>query len=537
MGQYSVSKWAKSLYQNHIPQDGTIAGYHCWTWFQDGKRGWFPLDASDSRRWKDAKRPEVAEYLFGNLVLERSAVAMSRGRDLTLEPAQKAGTLNYFIYPYAEADGKTVEAKWDLRYHRLDEKTALVQNTPPDVQQQIDELRRIVEEQRKEIGELRAQVGLSPSPAPKAAKPAAIVTAPSRERVNVYGFLRLDGIWDSSATNNSQAPQFLQSPSSANIARNGNSVLNINPRLTRLGFNFAAPSDTLKGTNVTGKLELDWDNGSGVTVESRPLPRIRHAYLQLQRGTNSFLFGQTWDIISPLFPSPNDDTLMWNVGNLGDRRPQARYTYERANHPFNLAVGIGLTGAIDGQDLDANGIRDGEDSGLPNVQARIGWKGRTGSLGFWGHYAWETATKKVAGHNHFGSYSLGLDAVLQLARAWDVRGELWTGQNLSDFRGGIGQGVNATKGLPIRAAGGWVEAGYQPTSVYRIALGYTLDSPNVGDIPMGGRTRNDAVYLHNKWRITGNTSIGLNYLYWTTRYQGLATGTDHRLNGFVQHDF
>src|SRR5213075_2902130 len=84
---------------------------------------------------------------------------------------------------------------------------------------------------------------------------------------------------------------------------------------------------------------------------------------------NSWLFGQTWDIISPLFPSPNDDTLMWNAGNIGDRRPQFRYTYEPARRPLSVSVGLGLTGAIDAQDLDANGIRDGEDSGLPNVQA------------------------------------------------------------------------------------------------------------------------------------------------------------------------
>ena len=57
--------------------------------------------------------------LFGGLVLERAAVAVSRGRDLTLSPPQKAGPLNYFIYPYAEADGKTVPASWNLTYHVL----------------------------------------------------------------------------------------------------------------------------------------------------------------------------------------------------------------------------------------------------------------------------------------------------------------------------------------------------------------------------------------------------------------------------------
>ncbi|HZO88319.1 MAG TPA: transglutaminase domain-containing protein [Chthonomonadaceae bacterium] len=543
-----------------LPKEGTIGGYHCWTWFRDPTQGWVPLDASDARRWLDSGKPEVRDYLFGNLVLARSAVVMSCGRDITLDPPQKAGPLNYFIYPYAEADGKPVEAKWELSFRRKEAASAAAASPAPqaqatssspvsssagaaaaladparqDLQQQIDELRRLVEEQRQEIAQLRQQVG--PLPAPPA-KPPTIPTVASRERVSVYGFLRLDTIWDSGATNNSQTPFFVQSPSSPNVTRAGNSVLTLHPRLTRLGLNFAAPPDTLKGYNITGKFEMDWQNGSGLTPESRPLLRIRHAYLQLQRGASSLLLGQTWDIISPLYPSPNDDTLMWNAGNLGDRRPQIRYAYDPTTSPFNLAFGVGLASAVDNQDLDTNGIRDGEDSGLPNVQMRLGWKSRTASAGVWGHYAWETATKMVAGQGSFPGYSIGLDLLWQPTARWDLRGELWTGQNLSDFRGGIGQGVNPTTGLPIRSSGGWVEAGFQPTRLYRIALGYTLDSPNVRDIPAGGRTRNDAIYLANRWRIGGNTSVGLNYLFWTTQYKGLATGTDHRLDAFVQHDF
>ena len=102
-----------------IPQEGTVAGYHCWTWFKDPERGWLPLDASDGRRWQDAGRADIRDRLFGNLVLERSAVALSRGRDITVSPAQKAGPLNNFIYPYAEADGQAVDAKWEFRYKLL----------------------------------------------------------------------------------------------------------------------------------------------------------------------------------------------------------------------------------------------------------------------------------------------------------------------------------------------------------------------------------------------------------------------------------
>jgi hypothetical protein len=103
-----------------VPSTGKIGGYHCWTWFYDQEKGWLPLDASDGRRWLDAGMREVKDKLVGALVLERSAVALSKGRDITLKPAQKAAPLNNFIYPYAEADGKSVEAKWELTYELLE---------------------------------------------------------------------------------------------------------------------------------------------------------------------------------------------------------------------------------------------------------------------------------------------------------------------------------------------------------------------------------------------------------------------------------
>ncbi len=102
-----------------LPTEGNIPGYHCWMWFFDPDNGPTPVDAADARRWTDAGHADVARSLFGRLVLERSAVAVSRGRDLTLSPPQKSGPLNYFIYPYAEADGLPLTASWKLNYHVL----------------------------------------------------------------------------------------------------------------------------------------------------------------------------------------------------------------------------------------------------------------------------------------------------------------------------------------------------------------------------------------------------------------------------------
>jgi transglutaminase-like putative cysteine protease len=102
-----------------LPAEGKITSYHCWVLFRDPQRGWVPLDAADGRRWLDAGNETNKDYDFGNLFVTRSAVLVSRGRNLTLAPSQHGGTLNNFITPYAEVDGKPVAVKTEIRYRML----------------------------------------------------------------------------------------------------------------------------------------------------------------------------------------------------------------------------------------------------------------------------------------------------------------------------------------------------------------------------------------------------------------------------------
>ncbi|HXI41078.1 MAG TPA: transglutaminase domain-containing protein, partial [Bryobacteraceae bacterium] len=85
-----------------VPPDrgsGQIAGYHCWAEFYAKGIGWVPIDASEA-----AKDPSRREYFFG--AHDENRVEFTRGRDLVLNPPQAGEPLNYFVYPYAEADGK-----------------------------------------------------------------------------------------------------------------------------------------------------------------------------------------------------------------------------------------------------------------------------------------------------------------------------------------------------------------------------------------------------------------------------------------------
>lgn len=278
--------------------------------------------------------------------------------------------------------------------------------------------------------------------------------------------------------------------------------------------------------------------------ESRQIIRIRHAYLRLDWRQASLLAGQTWDIVSPLLPTVNNDTVMWNAGNIGDRRPQLRIAYEAklGRGKFSFIGGIGLTSAVDSKDLDNNSFRDGEESGRPNVQGRIGYsyptgKDQTASIGFSGFYGFEKTARPVAGRTDFRSQAFNIDFTLPIVSRLSLRGEGWWGRNLSDVRGGAGQGIISATGREVRGRGGWSEATIKVSRYFAMSPGFSTDDPVDIDLPLGARTRNRAYYFANRITPGGNFLIGADYLRWLTDYKGFQRGVDHRFNIFLQYNF
>ncbi len=363
--------------------------------------------------------------------------------------------------------------------------------------------------------------------------------------IQFYGFLRLDAYYNSARMNNIILP-FTVSPEDGTAVDDDDAGFALDPRLTRVGMDLKVGE--MGGATVNGKLEIDFANFPSGSAESRATPRIRLAYIDLAGEEYALRVGQDWDVISPMFPAVNGETLMWNAGNTGDRRAQIQGRWAPSDSRFNVKACLGLTGAVTNEDLDA-GLpgatpeRDGFDSGLPHVQMRGAVKldgpveKKPVELGAWGAIGKTETDTSFGGETRFDVNILGADFQVPISEEFSVRGEGWTGENLGDFRGGIGQSINTTTGDEIGAVGGWAELAYAASAKTRYHAGSTLDDPDDDDLDNGRAERNFTGYVGMIHDWASGLRTGLDLIYWDTAWKNLEDGDGYRVNLYFQYNF
>jgi hypothetical protein len=315
---------------------------------------------------------------------------------------------------------------------------------------------------------------------------------------------------------------------------------NLTARQTRLGIRVDRQRDG--ELLVKGRIEIDFYGGGG---ENKNQPMLRHGYAEIEWPEKGLtvLAGQTSDLISPLFPATINYPVAWWAGNVGYRRPQIRVTRSQATADGGaLVLAAALSRSI-GDDFGKIEPGDsGADSGVPTVQVALSRQfsrsGKAGAVGISAHWGKEELREQLGEPLlEFDSWSVGLDYSIPLAGRYAFKGEVWTGEDLDDYLGGIGQGINRATGEPISSTGGWMAVEGRPNAKCFVGLGGSVDDPDDDNLPVGSRTRNGAFWATYLYDVRSYLRTGIEVSHWSTDYAGLADESALRVQGTVIYSF
>jgi hypothetical protein len=234
-----------------------------------------------------------------------------------------------------------------------------------------------------------------------------------KNKLQLTGFFKLDAVYQDAGVNGLTFPRYA-------VAGDGNSYLTVSH--SRFGFKYAGlPLNN--GMNVSAVLEWDFFDA---TSANQMKFRFRQGFFSLQKDKHTILFGQTWDLFSPLGPTTlMTNGYLWQTGNLGFRHAQIRYAFSGPHLDFAVALNDPATSG-------------GWKSKMPVLESRLGLKlgaNNKFQFGLSGIYGRENTETNTAFEGDFKDKvniaGVSLDWNLASGKLLSLKGEFARGENLS----------------------------------------------------------------------------------------------------------
>jgi len=401
------------------------------------------------------------------------------------------------------------------------------------LEEELNELKQLMRQQQERSREVAKNVIIeenAENSAEKIGKETSTTRTIGKFQFEPYGYIKLDASYDDSRTNYGNFVLYVL----GETENKNDDEFNMTARQTRLGLDITAPR--FSDWTTQGRIEIDFYGDGFASHENKSEALLRHAFFRVNKEDLSIIAGQTSDVISPLNPYTLNYTVGWAGGNIGYRPPQLGMAYNYAldnRSSLFMGVSIARTSGLVNEDLDLDGQNDGEDAGLPSIQARLAlatkyFTEKESVFGLCGHCGeeemnWDTIQRELT------SWSINLDFDIPFTDQISLKGEAFVGRNLDDYFGGILQGVNIVTREGIKAMGGWAQVRYQPGQKWQIHAGFGLDNPSDKYLDRGMRSKNRFVYINGLFEVIPSMMVGLECSHWETEYKEMRRGTDNRI--------
>ncbi len=320
-------------------------------------------------------------------------------------------------------------------------------------------------------------------------------------KFSVYGFIKLDAVYQDGGVNLLGASRYA-------LAGDGN--LFLTAQNSRFGFKLS-PAVLANGLKIAGTLE--WDLFDPSTPNQMKF-RTRQAFLTLTKGLSSFILGQTWDLFSPLGPTTlNVNGYLWQVGNIGFRHAQIRYTMSSKTIDFAVSVN---------DPASANGWR----TQMPVFQSRLGFKlAEKGQiqLGISGAYGRETNENTAAMpvyKNDVDIMGLSFDWMIPFGSGFALKGEYAMGENLAYFvsRAGVFHHIVERKYEGKKTNALWAQLSYA-RNAFSAWGGYSFEKLSDEDqLAAAELKETGCLMIGAQYALGGGVALGVEFSHFRSLY-------------------
>jgi hypothetical protein len=360
--------------------------------------------------------------------------------------------------------------------------------------------------------------------------------------VTPYGSLWAATTYETERTNNGDYTFYVFSKQDQ-----GEPTYHVDAKSTRIGFDVLGPRiPCLDCAQSGGKVEFDFQGTS--SLENKGTVLLRHAYWGVKNEEFRLLGGQTWDVISPLYPGSIMYTVYWGAGNIGYRRAQFRAErYVAISDDLLWTTQASINGNIVADTPPATINASGDQSEWPILEGRtaltFGPRGKgchpivLGASSHIGEQRFTFVSPNPVRDLRAKTWSLNADLRAPITDRFGFQGEYQIGEDLSTFYGGILQGYDFALRNPVYDTGGWMEVWYDWTPSCHSHVGYCVDDPLDRDLSAGSRTYNSAYFGNLVYDVTKQFNCGLELSSWRTLYKGKAPGEAVRIEFMAKYGF
>jgi hypothetical protein len=178
----------------------------------------------------------------------------------------------------------------------------------------------------------------------------------------------------------------------------------------------------------------------------------------------------------------------------------------------------------------------GERGRMPGFDTRFsvsaGGAGRIYSAGLSAHYGRGKNFGAIGNTNiqrSVDSWGVALDYSLPLAKFLTLSGEAFEGRALGIFNEPVGLGILPV-GTPgehgVETRGGWTQASLNLNPMWQVNLAYGLDLPNVSQLRIGDRSRNQTYMGNVMFKLTQRVTFALEYRRLLSDYKNQAEANE-----------